>query len=72
MPYLPPPRLVWAAEVEKLAVALNDVAEGDVAAFGMCLEWQGGVEVGERAVDDAYASEGVGGCGIWGGEGGDV
>ncbi len=35
-------------------------------------EREGGVEVGEGAVDEADAAEGVRGCEVGGGEGGDV
>jgi len=48
------------------------VAEFDVVAARLCGEGEGGVEVGEGAVDGADAAEGVGRCEVGRGEGGEV
>lgn len=62
MPYLPPPRFVWAAQVLEATIAGNDVVKLEGGARGGNGERERGVEVGERAIDKANRAKGVGCC----------
>lgn len=71
MPYLPPPRLVGLTQVLQLAVARDEVLEGNQSTLGEgILERERSVKVGEGAIDQTDAAERVGSCEIGRGEGG--
>ena len=62
MPDFPPPGLVRAADVREQAVPRHELAEGQGGAGGGAGERQRGVEVGERAVDEAERAQRVACC----------